>query len=90
MEGVADWSDSPEQSFPFLKLDWVYSKVVGFTSTFLNESFVSSLLGRVPILKSDADDGILTVKPCRPTDTICISQSPSKRPFFLFVLLFVF
>ena len=60
-KGATDRLGSPEQSSPVLELDWVEPKVVEYTSTFLSESSVFSFLERVSILKSDVDDGILSV-----------------------------
>jgi len=79
--GVADWSDPPKQPSPLLGLDWVYPKVTRITFTFLDGAFISSFLGRYPILKLDANDGILAVEHYRPTDTICLARSPSEGPF---------
>jgi len=88
-EGVADRSDSPEQSSLVLELHWVDPKVVGFTSTFLDGASISAFLGKYPILKSDTDERIIGVERWKMTDTICIGQSPSEGPFnFLYSCVF--
>jgi len=64
--------------------------VLGFTSTFLDETSISDFLGRIPILKLDVGLGILTVEPYGPTDIVCMGQfSSSEGPFlFLYSCLF--
>ena len=52
------------------------------SSVYRDGASVSSFLGKYPILKSNASDGILAVDYCRPTDTICMGWSPSEGPFF--------
>jgi len=56
--------------------------VIGFYLFFFGRNFHFHFLKEVPILKSDASDGILAVEHCRPTDTICMDQSSSEGPFF--------
>jgi len=58
------------------------------SSIYRDGASVSSFLGKYPILKSDASDGILAIDYCRPTDTICMGRSPSEDPFFLYSCLF--
>ena len=81
-EGVSDRLDSPEQSSPLSGLEWVNRKFIAFTFSFLDWASISTFLGRYPILKSDACDGILAVEHCRPTDTICMGRSSSEGHFF--------
>jgi len=83
------WSGRCYQPFGSLRtlvqpfgLDWVDPKVTGFTSVFTDVASISSFIGKHSILKSKANDGILVVDYCRPTDTICMGRSPSKGPFF--------
>ena len=82
-------SDPSEQSSHLLGLDWVDPKVTGFTFVYLDEASISSFIGKYPILKSNANDGILAVDYYRSTDTICMGWSPSKG-FFFFVYYYLF
>ena len=80
--GVVDRSGSLEQVISPPKLDWVDPKVTRITSAFKTGTSVSEYLEKVPILKEYTSLDLLTVKPCLPTETICLGRSPTEPPFF--------
>jgi len=64
LEGTANRSDPFEHLSHLSGLDWVDSKVTGFTSVYLDGLSISSFMGKHTILKSDANDGILAIDYC--------------------------
>jgi len=72
---VADLSDPIEESSHLSGLDRVDSKVTGLASVYLDQTSISSFIEKYSILKPDANDGILAIGYCRPTNTICMGRS---------------
>jgi len=79
---VIDRSGSPEQFISPPKLDWVDPKVTNITSAFRTETSIANFLDRVPILKADTSNNLISVEPYSLTEAISLGRSSTEVPFF--------
>jgi len=74
---------------PLVDLSWVDSKVVGISSNFKTDAFVSKFLGKYPILKAGGHSCFFSVVPCESTESICLGRSGTGPPsFYMYTCLF--
>ena len=86
---VVDRSDSPLQGVPLVDLSWVDPKVVGISSAYSTEAFVSKFLDKCPVLKADGHSSFFSVHPCPSIESVCMGRPGIDPPFFyLYVYLF--
>ena len=86
---AVDRSGSPLQSIPLIDLRWVNRKVVGISSTFSTEAFVSKFLDKCPILKEGGRSSFFSIESCLSTESVCLGR-PSTGPPFFYMYSFLF
>jgi len=69
---TVDRSDSPLQDTSQADFGWVDPKVIGISSTFSTEAFVSKFLYKFLVLKAGGRSSFFSVEPCLPTESVCM------------------
>jgi len=72
---------------PLVDLNWVDPKVIGISSNYKIEAFVSKFLDKCPILKAGGHSSFFSVLPCSSTKSVCLGRSSTGPPFFYMSLV---
>jgi len=79
---AVDRSDSPPTGVPLVDLSWVDLKVVGISTSYKTEAYVTKFFVKCLVLKAGRHSSFFSVVPSESTESVCLGRSVTNPPFF--------